>query len=209
MKSISEPNNRAAGVALVDKIGDVILVMHSQAGAYGWDIGDSRPDQVKGILAIEPTGPPFECMLFNLRYLWPALISWTALFNPAGPVVELPYGLTMEPLAYDPPLSSPDDLVRQTFPPAGANLSSCIRQAEPARKLANLSKIPVMFMTSQASPHAAWDGCTVAYMQQAGVDTKFLNLTDAGIFGNSHFMFMEENNLEIAPLVDAWFQTIP
>jgi pimeloyl-ACP methyl ester carboxylesterase len=51
--------NRDALVALIDRIGPAILMVHSQAGAFGWPVADARPDQVKAILAIEPNGPPF------------------------------------------------------------------------------------------------------------------------------------------------------
>ena len=60
MQTMSEANNRNAGAALFDKIGEAILITHSQGGIYGWGIGDMRPDAVKGILSIEPEGPPFE-----------------------------------------------------------------------------------------------------------------------------------------------------
>jgi pimeloyl-ACP methyl ester carboxylesterase len=51
--------NRDALVALLEKIGPSILLVHSQAGAFGWPVADIRPDLVKAILAIEPNGPPF------------------------------------------------------------------------------------------------------------------------------------------------------
>ena len=51
--------NRDALVALIDQIGPAILMVHSQAGAFGWPVADARPDQVKAILAVEPNGPPF------------------------------------------------------------------------------------------------------------------------------------------------------
>ena len=98
--------------------------------------------------------------------------------------------------------------MHQTFPPTAENLTECVRQADPPKKLPNLSKIPVMVVTSQASFHAGYDYCTVAYLQQAGVQVQYLNLTAAGIFGNAHFLFLEKNNLEIAPLVDDWFHSI-
>jgi hypothetical protein len=44
-------------------------------------------------------------------------------------------------------------------------------------------KIPVLVMTSEASYHAVYDYCTVAYMRQAGVGVKWLNLPEAGIHG--------------------------
>ncbi|HWD58265.1 MAG TPA: alpha/beta hydrolase, partial [Stellaceae bacterium] len=50
----------AAGTALLDKIGPAVLMTHSQAGTFGWLLGDARPDRVKAIVALEPAGPPFE-----------------------------------------------------------------------------------------------------------------------------------------------------
>ena len=54
-----EDLNRNAGIALLDKIGPAILLTHSQSGPFGWDLADARPNLVKGVLAIEPNGPPF------------------------------------------------------------------------------------------------------------------------------------------------------
>ena len=41
---------QAAGAALLDKIGNAILVTHSQAGPFGWLIADVRPKLVKAFL---------------------------------------------------------------------------------------------------------------------------------------------------------------
>src|SRR5260370_8591889 len=50
--------NRDAGAAVLDKIGPAILLTHSQSGAMGWPIADKRPNLVKAIVAVEPSGPP-------------------------------------------------------------------------------------------------------------------------------------------------------
>ena len=50
--------NRDALVALLDKIGPAIVMTHSQSGAYGWPVADARPDLVKAVIAVEPSGPP-------------------------------------------------------------------------------------------------------------------------------------------------------
>ncbi len=50
--------NRNAGAALLDRIGPAILLTHSQSGAFGWPIADARPDLVKAIVAVEPSGAP-------------------------------------------------------------------------------------------------------------------------------------------------------
>src|ERR1700693_790190 len=49
-----------AGAQLLDKIGPAVLLTHSQAGPFGWLLADARPKLVKGIVAIEPQGPPFQ-----------------------------------------------------------------------------------------------------------------------------------------------------
>ncbi|KAF2440154.1 alpha/beta-hydrolase [Karstenula rhodostoma CBS 690.94] len=92
-------NNVNALVALLDKIGDAILISHSQADPYGWGVGDRRPDPVKGIIAIEPEDPPFENQITG-----------------TGPA--RPYGIATLPLKYDPPITDDDrsDCVVQQDP---------------------------------------------------------------------------------------------
>jgi pimeloyl-ACP methyl ester carboxylesterase len=51
--------NRAAGAALLRRIGPAILLTHSRSGPFGWEIADDVPELVKGIIAVEPNGPPF------------------------------------------------------------------------------------------------------------------------------------------------------
>src|SRR5262249_13969673 len=62
--------NRNALVALLEKIGPSILLVHSQAGAFGWPVADARPELVKAILAIEPNGPPFYSVEFVGAPTW-------------------------------------------------------------------------------------------------------------------------------------------
>src|SRR5438132_5783866 len=50
--------NRDAIVALLDRIGPAIVLTHSQSGAFGWTVADRRPDLVKAMVAVEPSGPP-------------------------------------------------------------------------------------------------------------------------------------------------------
>src|SRR5437867_2045267 len=61
----TQNRNQAAGAALLDKIGPAIVLTHSQSGAFGWLIADVRPALVKGIIAIEPSGPPFEATIIG------------------------------------------------------------------------------------------------------------------------------------------------
>src|SRR5215472_5471125 len=90
---------RDALVALIDKIGPALLMVHSQAGAFGWPVADARPDKVKAILAIEPNGPPFYQVDF---------IGAPDYFKQ-GPLA-LPYGLSAVPLTYSPAIADAKEL---------------------------------------------------------------------------------------------------
>src|SRR5581483_11060755 len=109
---------------------------------------------------------------------------------------------TSVPLTYAPPLENPADLkfVREDKPD-GPGLATCWKQAEPARQLPNLQKMPIMVLTSEASYHAPYDHCTVKFLQQAGVKPSWIKLAELGIKGNSHVMMQERNSKEIAAVI--------
>ena len=46
----------AAYVALVDKVGPCALLVHSQAGPFGFRVAEARPDLVRALVAVEPSG---------------------------------------------------------------------------------------------------------------------------------------------------------
>lgn len=180
-----------AGAALLDQIGPAVIVTHSQAGAFGWGIGELRPDLVRGMVAIEPSGPPFA--------------SAPPPWGDGSPErISRPYGLTTTPLAYEPALADGDELAREWVPSTDAALSGCWRQAEPARKLANLSKFPILVLTAEASYHAGYDHCTAAYLIQAGVQADFVRLPEWGINGNGHMVMLERNNDAISRRLGQW-----
>jgi len=188
--------NRDAGAALLDRIGPAILLTHSQSGTFGWLVADARPALVKAIVAMEPSGPPVHDNVEKGAPVW---------FED-GPVAK-PYGLTAPALAYDPPVRNPEELkfVRQERADA-ADLVRCWAQAEPARTLINLQRIPVLVMQAEASYHATYDQCTVAYLRQARVSVRFVRLADVGIKGNGHMLMLEKNNLDIAAVADRWLR---
>lgn len=180
-------------VALADRIATPhILITHSQSGPFGWQLANERPELLAGMVAIEPGASPFE--------------TWTGPPYAPGYAQAWPpllYGLTALPLVYDPPLldDNPEALARETHPPAGPNLAPCILQAEPARKLPNLAKVPILQIVGEASFHSVFSGCVATYLQQAGVDVEFVRLEEKDLRGNGHLMFMEKNNIEIAEKV--------
>jgi pimeloyl-ACP methyl ester carboxylesterase len=179
---------QAAGAALLDRIGPAVLIAHSQGGLFPWLIADARPNLVKSIVSIEPTGPPFRDVLF----------SKTSARK---------FGLTDIAMAYNPPVKDPSvDLKVVEIGTSTASKSSCLLQAEPVRQLVNLMDIPVLIVTAEASFHAVYDFCTVEYLRQAGVNTEHLRLEEVGIHGNGHMSFMEKNNLVIAAIIERWIR---
>jgi len=190
--------NRDAGATLLDRIGPAILLTHSQSGTFGWLVADARPNLVKGVVAMEPSGPP----------VYDSVQKGAPDWFEDGPFVK-PYGLTAPPLTYSPPVTDPKELkfVRQAKPDA-TDVIRCWAQAEPARVLVNLQRIPVLVVQAEASYHATYDHCTVAYLRQAGVSVHFVRLADAGIKGNGHMLMLEKNNVEIAAVVEQWLRTL-
>ena len=187
--------NTAALIALIDQIGPSILMVHSQAGAFGWPVADARPDAVKGLLAIEPNGPPFYPVSFVGAPDW----------FEYGTTPALRYGITDMPLAYDPPVKDPSELkIRQQEKPDAPGLVRGYLQIEPARALPNLRKVPILVVTAEASYHAPYDHCTVKYLRQAGVEAQWTQLAEHGIRGNSHVLMMEKNSDAIADLIISW-----
>jgi pimeloyl-ACP methyl ester carboxylesterase len=175
-----------AGAALLDRIGPAIVLTHSQSGPFGWLIADARPRSVKGIIALEPSGPPFEDMVIS-----------TGKARAWGP--------TDIPITYDPPVADPSELKLEREAKAeGPDLATCWRQAQPARRLVNLADIPILIATSEASYHAVYDHCTARYLVDAGAKASFVRLADRGIRGNGHMIMLEKNNIEVARLLDAW-----
>src|SRR5262249_45121897 len=182
----TERRNQDAGAALLDKIGPAIVLTHSQSGTFGWLIADARPKLTKAVIAIEPSGPPFE-----------ATIIGTGRTRPWGPVDI--------PIAYDPPVKDPSEItVEQEAEADGPDLFRCWMQKGTPRQLVNLKSIPVMVMAAEASYHQVYDHCTAKYLNQAGVKAEMVRLQDKGIRGNGHMVMIEKNNLDIAHLIDEW-----
>jgi pimeloyl-ACP methyl ester carboxylesterase len=149
---------------------------------------------VKGILAIEPSGPPIR---ENVAKGAPDFFEDGAAARP--------WGVTRGKIAYDPPAETAGDLklVRQEQAD-GPGLVRCFLQAEPARQIPRLRGIPILILVSESSYHAPYDHCTAKFLEQAGVKNSFVRLPELGIRGNGHMMMLEKNNLEIAAFIRGW-----
>ena len=194
----TEHLNKAAGAALLDQIGPAIILVHSQSGPFGWQIADARHNLVKGIVSVEPGGPPF----YDVNLLGaPNYFSDGALSRP--------WGITTTPITYFPAVSDPSQLqVIEQITPDSLDVVRCRMQAEPARQLPTLQGVPILMITSEASYHASYDSCTSKYLTQAGVQHRYIRLPDIGIHGNGHMMMLENNNLLIADFIAEWTNSI-
>ena len=192
---VIERLNREAGTALLDKIGPAILLTHSQSGPFGWSLANERPALVKGILAIEPNGPP----LYEMD-----LTPGAGEFYKDGAPGRA-WGVTRMPLNFQPAAATAKDLnLTRQAAADGPDLVRCWVQPEPARQLPNLKGIPILIVVSEASYHAPYDHCTAKFLAQAGVPNTFVRLPQIGIRGNGHMMMLEKNNLEIAAFLTQW-----
>jgi pimeloyl-ACP methyl ester carboxylesterase len=191
-----EELNRAAGAALLDRIGPAIVLGRSQSGPFPWLYADARPDVVKAMVSLEPSGPPFVNVTFH----------GPPDYFADGPVGR-PWGLTATPLTYAPPITDPEQLSRaQQATPDGPDLVRCWLQGKAAYQLPTLQGKPTLIITGQASYHAPYDHCTARYLQQAGVDVEHVRLEQVGILGNGHLMNSEANSDQIAAFLVGWLE---
>ncbi len=170
------------GAELLDQIGPAILLTHSAGGPVGWMMLDARPSLVKGIVAVEPVGPPFAQ-------------------NPDG---KLNWGVTAAQITFDPPVESFDQFELEERLPVRPDNVACLVQKEPARQLPHFRGVPIVVVTAEASWMAADNHGTVDFLAQAGASVEHLRLEDNGIHGNGHAMMLETNSDEIAGLIANW-----
>jgi len=188
--------SRDAFVALLDAIKTpVIILSHSQGGAVGWLMADARPNQVKAIVTAEPGGPP-------IRNVDTAKIAYA---NGGG---GMSWGVTASPITYDPPIKAASELqtTLEEKSDIPGDVVACYVQKEPARKLVNLTKIPVVYLSSEGGYHREFDHCLAKWLNQAGVKTQFVRMEDVGLKGNGHEMMLEKNSDDIAKWIGGWME---
>lgn len=187
-----ETLTRDAYIALLDAINTpVILLTHSQGGAFGWLVADARPNLVKTIVTLEPAAPP-------IRGVDTAKVAY-------GQGGGLSWGVANSPITYEPAVSDAKELQTtvETQAPA-ADKVPCYVQQEPARKLKNLQNIPVMLMVGDGSYHRQYDHCLAKWLNQAGVKTEYVEMETVGLGGNGHMMMLERNSADIAKYIGGW-----
>jgi pimeloyl-ACP methyl ester carboxylesterase len=181
-----------AGVALLDKIGSpVILVAHSQGGGIALNVADERPKLIAGMVEIEPGGP----QIGNVNT---AEVKYTRV-NPNS------WGLTGEPMKYDPPFNSPSEIKVHLEPSERpGDEVGCYMQDEPVHKLTGFQGMHILSLSAEGTYHRVFDVCIPKWLNQAGAKDDFVRLEDVGIKGNMHEMFFDRNSQEIIKFIDAW-----
>lgn len=191
--------NQVAGAALLDDIGEAILLTHSQSGPFGWLIADARPDKVKAIVALEPNGPPF----FEVAFLGTETAGDDWYEYDLAPARE--WGITRAPMTFDPLPDSASDLgPALASMPDSPDLVRGYLPSGPRRRLNRLAGIPILILSAEASYHACYDQCTSEFLDWAGVAHDFVRLEDRGIRGNGHMIMLEKNNHRTAGVVLDW-----
>jgi len=167
---------------LLDRIGPAIVMTHSAGGPVGWLVADARPALVRAIIAVEPVGPPFS----------------------ERPGAKLRWGIAPAPLTFDPPIASPDELRTAERPAPREGTVPCLLQAEPARRLPNLTGFPIVVVTAEASWMATDNHGMVDFLAQAGALVEHLRLEEHGVHGNAHALMLESNSDAIAAVIEGW-----
>jgi pimeloyl-ACP methyl ester carboxylesterase len=203
--------NVSALEALLDRLGPSIVLVHSQSGNYGWPLAQNRPELLKVLVAVEPTGPPVQNVVirgqprFNISFDEVDESAEEELFQD-DPRVKA-YGLTDSPLEYLPAVTSDSPLEFMREEDARApDLAKCWRQKEPARQITAVGDRPILYLAAEASFYAPFNHCTIEYLEQAGISVDYVQLADIGIRGNGHMMMLETNSDEVANVIYDWLQ---
>ena len=59
-------------------------------------------------------------------------------------------------------------------------------------------------VAAEASFHATYDECTIAFLTQAGAKPDVVRLADQGLHGNGHMMMLETNSDAVADVLAGW-----
>jgi hypothetical protein len=92
---------------------------------------------------------------------------------------------------------------------------SCAATTLSKDQIAKLAKLPTLVvfgdhLADVSNPILTWPAALadceqyVAEINQAGGDATLLHLPAAGVFGNSHMMFQDKNNLQVGDMILSW-----
>jgi pimeloyl-ACP methyl ester carboxylesterase len=148
------------------------------------------------VLMTHSLGGPAGWLIADAR---PDLVKGLVAIEAIGPpFAELPqlgltldYGLTSAPLTYDPPVSDPAELGGKP------------------RRLPNLARVPIAYVSAEASPFVHFHDAMVDFLTQAGCDVESIKLAEHGVHGNGHAMMLEANNVQALEPIARWIEARP
>lgn len=202
--AVDENILRSSICAVLKQVGPSIFISHSYGSLVGLLGADGCPDLVMGHVSVEGDQTPFG------NYDRGTNGSTTPLPSRA-------FGIADVPVTYDPPVTNPEQLIKVDigklqFTDGLLSEYPCKIQADSPtsrpRKLTNIAKSPILFLTGQASVHILYDQCLVRFLKQAGVRVSWTKLADIGLLGNGHFSMLEKNSDEIAKYIRSWLRQI-
>ena len=157
--------------AAIDRIGETILITHSQGGGPGWQTALKNP-KVKAVVSFEP----------GTEFVFPAEEMPSSIPTPANDAANISLS---QPISLD--------------------------------EFMALTRIPIVIFYGDNIPAGSkhwafnrwYERVQVAKkwaetVNKHGGDAVVIQLPEKGIYGNSHFMFAEKNNLQIADLLEQW-----
>ncbi|KAL7901826.1 Alpha/beta hydrolase family domain-containing protein [Trichoderma sp. SZMC 28014] len=206
---------------LLEKIGPSFLLGHGTGATIGMLTADAVPRLVRGLISIEPDGPP--CAVAGREVEGRMIYSPYLKYDPN----IRKYGISDAPFTFSPaPQPAPGEhplkiQVRQHPANAGCYMAQEIfpkmriynmRKAEGQElvpQLVQLVRVPHVVVTSQSSPNSVYDWAFTNFIRQAGAVADWYYLPNQGFFGNGHLMHLEKNSDDIAQHLDRWVTKVP
>lgn len=161
---------------LFERTGPVILMTHSNSGQYGWETAMQNPGAVRGIIALEPGSVSFP---ESMR----------------GKVKEAPYKNEAAAQA-----------VQLQFIP-DADFEKLLKLPILIVYGDNIAKAPSDVFNEDVWRLSAYHAkLFVDEVNRRGGDAKLLHLPEAGLQGNTHAVYADLNNLEVAQVILDWLR---
>lgn len=161
---------------LFERTGPVILMTHSNSGQYGWETAMQNPGAVRGIIALEPGSVSFP---ESMR----------------GKVKEAPYKNEAAAQA-----------VQLQFIP-DADFEKLLKLPILIVYGDNIAKAPSDVFNEDVWRLSAYHAkLFVVEVNRRGGDAKLLHLPEAGLQGNTHAVYADLNNLEVAQVILDWLR---
>jgi pimeloyl-ACP methyl ester carboxylesterase len=195
-------------VALVNKIGRSVFIVHSIGGMIGWKICETVPDQVAAIIGVAPVPPA------NMpKGSFPAATAIGQSFVSSGTGPYLPednpawYKLEAAKNAFASaslfPVEAMDQYYASLVPESPRAINELMNKdgmgltADPKK----FSKVPKAIITGDQDPRhpRAVDAQTAKFL---GAD--HIYLADVGMPGHGHPMYLDKGNEKIAQLIIDW-----